>query len=320
MPAKGAKRPGLAPVSRYEVLASTLLPGVELDDARLLPLELIDPNPYQSRQAFDLQSLQDLADSISEHGVIEPIVVRSSSLERHFVIVAGERRYRAASIAGLHDIPARIVEMDEVQAAFVTALENLQREDLDLEDEARQFVYLLELSGLSQRRLAEKLGKDHNYISRRIRLLKRPDLLADYGAGKKSLTQVLALVGSDPDNTVIQQDLLITIGQESGEQRGLEPDIELIEREDLPGYLVTRTAATQGYEGHSRASTDSSQLPLSRFRWRPAMHFKNWLERTKPDTIPPEERASFKAQIEQIKTKLEEWERTIEEWEQRPGE
>src|SRR5438552_9475648 len=66
VPAKGAKRPGLAPVSRYEVLASTLLPGVELDDARLLPLELIDPNPYQSRQAFDIQSLQDLANSISE--------------------------------------------------------------------------------------------------------------------------------------------------------------------------------------------------------------------------------------------------------------
>ena len=76
MPAKSAKRPALAPASRYEVLAPTSLPGMEMQDARLLPLDLIDHNPYQARQAFDAAALEELAESIREHGVLEPILVR----------------------------------------------------------------------------------------------------------------------------------------------------------------------------------------------------------------------------------------------------
>jgi ParB/RepB/Spo0J family partition protein len=320
----------LQPIQRGRGLTGLLSArlGVALENARLLPLDLIDPNPYQSRQAFDPHALQELADSIREHGVIEPIVVRPGPNEGRFVIVAGERRFRAAGMAGLQDIPSRIAEMDEVQAAFVTALENLQREDLDIEDEARQFIYLMELSGLSQRGLAEKLGKDHNYISRRVRLLKRTDLLADYRAGKKSLTQVLALVVSDSgaDAAGSDQDLqevpeeVAEEGGEGEEGQGLQrlgQDIELLEREDLPGYIVSHVQGTE-YDaalGEGTAAVSRSASQPTRFRWRPAMHFQNWLERTKPTAIPPDERASFKAQIAQIKAKLEEWEHEIEEWE-----
>src|SRR4029079_5949994 len=106
---------------------------------------------------------------------------------------------RASIIAGLAQIPARVMELDERQAAILTALENLQREELDIEDEGRQFAYLQQLTGLSQRKLAQKLGVERQYISRRIRLLKRPDLLQDYRSGLKTLHQVLSVVASDPD-------------------------------------------------------------------------------------------------------------------------
>ena len=110
--------------------------------------------------------------------------------------MAGERRYRAAMLAEQDVIPARIMELDAKQAAIVTALENLQREDLDIEDEARQFAYLCEALEVSQRELARMLGKNHVYIARRIRLLKRPDLMEEYRSGRLVLLQAAALAGT----------------------------------------------------------------------------------------------------------------------------
>lgn len=107
--------------------------GAEPDaslDVKELRLDEIDPNPRQARQAFNIETLMELADSIKEHGVIEPIVVRPTG--SRYEIVAGERRHRAASMARLTTIPARIMHLDTEQAAIVTALENLQREDLDI--------------------------------------------------------------------------------------------------------------------------------------------------------------------------------------------
>ncbi len=150
-------------------------PGSELAEARLLPLDTLDTNPYQSRQVFHEATLAELAASIQAHGVLQPIVVRA--VGERFQIVAGERRSRAARLAGLLEIPALIRELTDAQAAYATAIENLQREDLDLEDEARQYQALLTLAGLSQRALAAQLGVSHNYIAERVRLLDRPDLL-----------------------------------------------------------------------------------------------------------------------------------------------
>src|SRR5215212_6650785 len=105
--------------------------GEELEGARLLPLDLVDANPQQARQVFDETALAELAASIAEHGVLEPILVRP--LGERYQVVAGERRTRAARIAGLADIPALIRELTDEEAAYVTAIENLQREDMDLE-------------------------------------------------------------------------------------------------------------------------------------------------------------------------------------------
>lgn len=264
-------------------------------DVKELPLDEIDRNPHQARQAFNMETLEELADSIREHGVIEPIVVRPSGgvTGGRYEIVAGERRHRAAGIAGLATIPARIMHLDTEQAAIITALENLQREDLDIEDEARQFAYLLEITGLSQRKLADKLGINYNYLSRRVRLLKRPDLLEEYRAGRSKLHEVLSM---------LDQPTLVEGGQAN------EP--ELIEREDMPGYIVVRVDSVHevgsGYDDGKAAM----------FRWRPAMQFRNWLNRTSIAAIPPDERASFKAQIAEIKAKLDEWEKALSETEQ----
>ncbi len=264
--------------------------GAEPDaslEVKELRLDEIDPNPRQARQAFNMESLIELTNSVREHGVIEPIVVRP--VGSRYEIVAGERRHRAAALARLETIPARIMHLDTEQAAIITAIENLQREDLDIEDEARQFAYLLEITGLSQRKLADKLGINYNYLSRRVRLLKRPDLLELYRSGKKKLHEVLSMLGP------------YTPGED---EQGSEP--ELIEREDIPGYIVVRVDSVH----ETGTSRDDGKAAM--FRWRPAMQFRNWLNRTNVTAIPPDERASFKAQIAEIKAKLDEWEKALE--------
>lgn len=315
MPAKSAKRPALAPASRYEVLAPTSLPGMEMQDARLLPLDLIDHNPYQARQAFDTATLEELAESIREHGVLEPILVRPA--EGRYEIVAGERRYRAALMTEQETIPARIMEMDSKQAAVVTALENLQREDLDIEDEARQFSYLCEVLEVSQRELAKMLGKNPVYISRRVRLLKRPDLMEEYRAGRLTLHQAAAQAEPSPDDDAgfsSESDSRgITGGQAQEITESMEAgaQLELIEREDLPGFIVARNSSEDtdsARRSDSRGITSSGNRGADRkamFRWRPLQQFYNWVGRTQVSDIPVDERATVRAQLTGIKEALE---------------
>jgi ParB family chromosome partitioning protein len=113
-------------------------------------------------------------------------------------MVAGERRIRAARRASLTVLPALVRELSAAEAAYITAIENLQREDLDLEDEARQYQALLAATGLSQRALADQLGVSHNYIAERVRLLARPDLLTAYRAGTLTLRAVIQAERTPP--------------------------------------------------------------------------------------------------------------------------
>ena len=308
MPTKTAKRPDLAPASRYEVLTATNMPGTELTDARILPISLIDHNPYQARQAFDLVSLQQLADTITEYGVLQPILVRP--VGERYELVAGERRYRAALMAELVGIPAHIQEMDSREAAIVTALENLQREDLDIEDEARQFAYLCETLEISQRELARKLGKNHLYISRRIKLLKHPELMEAYRTGKLVMLEAAALAGSSEDEeeedveAATQGDTLPTSDGQDAEYGGGHGDIRLVERTDLPGYLVERGETEPSTSG-SRNGTQQHKADRSMFRWRPLQTFQKWVLRTPVSEIPPDERFSMRAQLLVVKETLE---------------
>ena len=141
---------------------------------RNIPLDRISPNPEQPRMTFDEQALAELAASIREHGVLQPILVRPAGEAHHYQLVAGERRWRAARAAELHDIPALIEQLDDETALEIGIIENLQREDLSPLEEAMIYDRMTHEHGYSVRRLAQKLGKDKGYIENRLRLAGAP--------------------------------------------------------------------------------------------------------------------------------------------------
>ena len=141
---------------------------------QLLPISDIDKNPYQPRIVFDDKKLQELSDSIKENGVLQPIIVRKSPIIG-YEILAGERRFRASQLAGLTEIPAIIRQLTDDEMMTLAILENLQRDDLTLLDEARSLQNLVTKQGLTHTQIAEKLGKSRPYVTNAIRILNLPD-------------------------------------------------------------------------------------------------------------------------------------------------
>ena len=135
-----------------------------------LPVGEIYPNPHQPRKTFDENALNDLANSIREHGVISPIVV-NRGMDGRYMIIAGERRYRAALRAGLETVPAIVRELDEKEIQEISLIENLQREDLNPIEAAAGMKRLMDEFGLTQEMLAERLGKSRPAIANTLRLL-----------------------------------------------------------------------------------------------------------------------------------------------------
>ena len=140
---------------------------------RQINLDQIEPNPDQPRLAFDEATLGELAASIREHGVLQPVLVRPLGPHR-FQLIAGERRWRASRLAQVATIPAMVDEIDDETAMEIAIIENLQREDLSPLDEAAMYDRMIRDHGYSIRRLAEKLGKDKGYVENRLRLADAP--------------------------------------------------------------------------------------------------------------------------------------------------
>jgi len=140
---------------------------------RIVPIDHIEPNPEQPRMVFEPEALNELAASIREHGVLQPILVRPLG-PNTYQIVAGERRWRASRLAGLESIPALIEEIDDDTALEIAIIENLQREDLTPLDEAAMYDRMVHEHGYSIRKLADKLGKDKGYLENRLRLADAP--------------------------------------------------------------------------------------------------------------------------------------------------
>ena len=163
-----------------EAQATDLAPGtVSLIESRgthaqirEVPVSKILPNPAQPRLSYDEESLTELADSIREHGVLQPILVRPSGSK--FELIAGERRWRASTMAERETIPAIVAEFDDQTALEVSIIENLQREDVSPLEEATMFRRMTEAFGYSVRQLAQKVGKDKGYIENRLRLTDAP--------------------------------------------------------------------------------------------------------------------------------------------------
>lgn len=141
-----------------------------------IKIENIRPNPYQPRKQFNKASLAELCESIKQYGVIQPINVRKIT-SRRYELVAGERRLRAATMAGLSEIPAIIINVDDNDSAVMALIENLQREDLNYMDEAEGYYNLIKEHGLTQEELARKVGKSQSTVANKIRLLKLTPLV-----------------------------------------------------------------------------------------------------------------------------------------------
>jgi ParB family chromosome partitioning protein len=151
---------------------------------RNIPVSKVDPNPNQPRLAMDKAGLQDLTASVREHGVLQPILVRPE-IGNRYQLIAGERRWRAASAAGLTVIPALIEEIDDDTALEIAVIENLQREDLSPLDEAVIYAKMVHQHGYSIRKLAQKLGKDKGYLENRLRLADAPPEIRDLVSVRK---------------------------------------------------------------------------------------------------------------------------------------
>lgn len=144
--------------------------GEQAQSISVLPLQKVEPNPLQPRKDFDPEALQALADSITAHGVIQPLTVREAE-GGYYQIIAGERRWRAARLAGLEEIPVHIIEADDREVMELALIENLQREDLNPIEEAQGFRTLMEEYGLTQEQAANRVGKSRPAVTNSLRLL-----------------------------------------------------------------------------------------------------------------------------------------------------
>ena len=180
----------------------------------------IQKNPYQPRKEFDGEKLDELAQSIKENGVIQPIIVRQSPVIG-YEILAGERRYRASLLAGLRSIPAVVKQLSDQEMMVQSIIENLQRENLNPIEEARAYESLVE-KGFTHAEIADKMGKSRPYISNSIRLLSLPEqILSEVENGKLSQAHARSLVGLNKE----QQDYFF--------QRIIEEDISVRKLEAL---------------------------------------------------------------------------------------
>jgi ParB/RepB/Spo0J family partition protein len=141
---------------------------------RHVPIDRIEPNPDQPRTRFEQAALDELTASVREHGILQPVLIRPIDDTSRYQLVAGERRWRAATAAGLATIPALIEELDDDTALEIAIIENLQREDLSPLEEAVMYDRMVKEHGYSIRRLAQKLGKDKGYLENRLRLADAP--------------------------------------------------------------------------------------------------------------------------------------------------
>lgn len=146
------------------------------DSVQFIELELIRPNPYQPRKTFEEERLNDLASSIQQHGILQPIVLRQTV--QGYYIVVGERRFRASKLAGLTEVPAIIKELSDEDMMELAIIENLQREDLNAIEEAESYKKMMTDLNITQQEVARRLGKSRPYIANMLRLLQLPKNVA----------------------------------------------------------------------------------------------------------------------------------------------
>ena len=171
---------------------------------QLLPIHKVEPNPDQPRQDFDEEELQALSESIQTHGVVQPLTVRELS-SGYYQIIAGERRWRAARMAGFHEIPAVIIEADDRKVMELALIENLQRQDLNPVEEAQGYLSLMNDYGLTQEDTAKRVGKSRPAVANALRLLNlAPEVLEMVRFGKLSAGHARAVLSIKSEKKQIE--------------------------------------------------------------------------------------------------------------------
>jgi ParB family chromosome partitioning protein len=226
-----------------------------------LPISAIEPGPFQPRGAMDEQALADLAASIREHGILQPILVRPKpGAKGKYQIIGGERRWRAAQLVPLHDVPVVIRDLDDRTALAAALVENLQREDLNALEEAEGYQRLTREFGLTQEALGKAVGKSRSHVANTLRLLALPARIKELlGAGSLSAGHARALLTSpDPVKlaeqvvarglNVRQTEALAAAGAKPRPPRAQDPETRALER-DLMAKLGLKVAIKHGRRG-----------------------------------------------------------------------
>ncbi len=158
--------------------SASAAPTPQSPGVRSLPVEMLEPSPYQPRGAMNLEALEELTASIRERGILQPLLVRPHPVQPgRYQIIAGERRWRASQAAGLHEVPALIRELSDVDSMAAGLVENLQRQDLNPIEEAEGFRRLLDEFGISQELVGQAVGKSRVHVSNTLRLLTLPEVI-----------------------------------------------------------------------------------------------------------------------------------------------
>ncbi len=221
---------------------------------RIVPVDRIQPNPQQPRLVFEETALNELAASIREHGVLQPILVRPAG-HNAYQIVAGERRWRASKLAGLETIPALIEVIDDDTALEISIIENLQREDLTPLDEAAMYDRMVREHGYSIRKLAEKLGKDKGYLENRLRLADAPPEIRELVSLRKdSLSHAYELMKvEDPKK---RRRLAAQVAR--GELTLIKLRDKIEGRRPRPLGVAEQVEGTEGFEGSRVTRTENT--------------------------------------------------------------
>ena len=237
-----------------DVSADETTPATPKRPDLVVPIERVQPNPDQPRRTFAEDALNDLAASISEKGVIQPLIVRRAAGKTDvYEIVAGERRWRAAQMAQLHEIPVLVRDYDDTEVLEIAIIENIQRADLNPVDEAAGYKQLMDRFGHTQDKLSQALGKSRSHIANLMRLLTLPKEIQNYlVAGQITAGHARALVGHDQAvqlaREVIQRKLSVR------ETEKLAKNGPAIKRRSVRGAPVPKDADTVQIENELSAS------------------------------------------------------------------
>ncbi len=228
---------------------------------RKVPIAFLRPNPHNPRRSFGAEELAELAESIRARGVIQPIVVRAAGPEA-FEIIAGERRWRAAQSAGLHEVPVVVIEVTDREALEIAIIENVQRADLNPLEEAMGYQSLAEQFGYSQADVARVIGKSRSHVANTVRLLKLPDAVKTYLAdGRLSAGHARALLTQDDPETLARA--IVEQGLNVREVEALAQELNAVRAEAAGRPARTRPAVDADTRALERRISDALGLKVT---------------------------------------------------------